>query len=384
MSIFVTGSTGFLGSYVVSGLLSDHDERLSLLVRASSVQAAKERLWNGLQVHMDFEPFRQFVEDRVDIYLGDLTSPAMGLEPSDYDRLVKSTSSIIHIAASLNRRSDKQALNVNLRGTLGVLKLARAVQDHHGLRRISDVSTSAVAGERNGEHILEDESIEWSRNDYDPYARSKKFCEHMLHELLPEVPQTVFRPSIVMGDSRFPATTQFDMVRAFVYLARLPVIPLHPDWRIDIVPANYVGKAIVELHQRDELKHDIYHLAAGAASLTARELIGGLRIHGKHLRGKLVPTLADPIGRLATLLSNTPRKWGISGVSGLFRVFWPYICFDTVFDNSRVVDELGEAPAVFTDYGSELMDYVLDHDFTYPYLPWPPTAPNAEVTSSPA
>ena len=296
--------------------------------------------------------------------------------------MVKSTSSIIHIAASLNRRSDKAALNVNLRGTLEVLKLARASQDHHGLRRISDVSTSAVAGQRSGENILEDSSIDWSRNDYDPYARSKKFCEHMLHELLPEVPQTVFRPSIVMGDSRFPETTQFDMVRAFVYLARLPVIPLHPEWRVDIVPANYVGKAIVALHQRDELKHGIYHLSSGQASLTARELIGGLRIHGKQLRAMLVPNLAEPVGRLANLISNTPRQWGVSAVGGLFKVFWPYICFDTVFDNSRVVDELGEAPAPFTKYGSALMDFALDNDFTYPYKPWPQTEPRAEVSAS--
>jgi len=382
MSTFVTGANGFLGSYVATDLLNGYDERLSLLVRAADQQKAKERLWNALQMHMGFEQFRQFVEDRVDIYLGDLTAPSFGLEPGDYDRLVKSTSSIIHIAASLNRRSDKAALNVNLRGTLEVLKLARAAQDHHGLRRISDVSTSAVAGERSGENILEDTSIEWSRRDYDPYARSKKFCEHMLHELLPEVPQTVFRPSIVMGDSRFPETTQFDMVRAFVYLARLPVIPLHPDWRVDIVPANYVGKAIVELHQRDQTEHGIYHLAAGEASLTARQLIGGLRIHGKPLRALLMPTLAEPVGRLADIIAGTPRQWGVSGVGGLFKVFWPYICFDTVFDNSRVVDELGEAPAAFTDYGSALIDFVLDNDFTYPYQPWPQGGPSAEVTPS--
>ena len=69
--------------------------------------------------------------------------------------------------------------------------------------------------------LAEDASIDWDRSDYDPYARTKKFCEHMVRELLPDVPRTVFRPSIVLGDSRRPETTQFDMVRAFVFLAGL-------------------------------------------------------------------------------------------------------------------------------------------------------------------
>jgi nucleoside-diphosphate-sugar epimerase len=57
-----------------------------------------------------------------------------------------------------------------------------------------------------------------AKSDYDPYSRTKKFCEHMVHELLPDVPLSVFRPSIVLGDSRRPETTQFDMVHGLSLL----------------------------------------------------------------------------------------------------------------------------------------------------------------------
>ncbi len=72
-------------------------------------------------------------------------------------------------------------------------------------------------------------SIDWTRSDYDPYARTKKFCEHMVRQLLADVPRTIFRPSIVLGDSRRAETNQFDMVRAFVFLAGLPgsALPRH-------------------------------------------------------------------------------------------------------------------------------------------------------------
>ena len=167
-----------------------------------------------------FPTFREHLSARIRIFRGDLTSPRFGLDDDEYGLLAASTDSVLHCAASLNRKSEKSCLNVNLRGTLEVVQLARRAHDAHGLRRFSEVSTVAVAGHRSNELVTEDSAIDWERSDYDPYARTKKFCEHMVRELLPDVPRTVFRPSIVLGDSRRPETTQFDMVRAFVFLAR--------------------------------------------------------------------------------------------------------------------------------------------------------------------
>lgn len=383
MSIFVTGSTGYIGSYVVTNLLREHKQRLALLVRAKTVREAHERLWKSLQLHMTFGEFQDLLP-RVDVYLGDLTDPMLGLSKDEYGRLARSMESVIHVAASLNRKSAKACLNVNLRGTLEVIKLARAAQDHHGLLRFSDVSTVAVAGHRRSETVTEDGSIEWDRSDYDPYARTKKFCEHMLHELLPDVPHTVFRPSTVLGDSRFPETTQFDMVRAFVMLTRMPVVPLPPKARMDIVPANYVGRAIVHIHQKDKPAHNIYHLSSGAASLSYQAILDSLRAHGHSIPNVFVPALEKSFSTMVDALADSPRGWGVALPASLFKVFLPYLSYDTVFDNQRVVSELGEAPAPFSDYAYGLMRFALDGKFTYPYKAWPKAANTAEVASSPA
>ena len=75
----------------------------------------------------------------------------------------------------------------------------------------------------------------------------------MVRELLPDVPRTVFRPSIVLGDSRRPETTQFDMVRAFVFLAGLPVLPFRSTDRIDIVPVDlHVAESVVRAASKTE------------------------------------------------------------------------------------------------------------------------------------
>jgi len=379
MAILLTGSTGYLGSYLATGLLRGYRDPLSLLVRAKSQQEARERLWQSLQLHMDFPEFIELVSSRTCIFLGDLTEPQFGLARNEYQALAESTDSVIHCAASLNRKSERQCLNVNLRGTLEIIQLARRAQDHHGLRRFSHVSTVAVAGHRQDEIVEEDSAIDWARSDYDPYARTKKFCEHMVHQLLPDVDRRIFRPAIVLGDSSRPETTQFDMVQAFSVLQALPVLPLKPGDRIDIVPANYVGKAIVTIHQKDRPHYPRYHLSSGSASETYRELTDALASAASGPHPAYLPSLGRTFSGTVNWLSH--KKSTLGHGASLLKVFWPYLVWNTVFDNSRVVEELGgETPAKFSTYAYPLLKFSRDHRFRYPARPWP--SENASVRTA--
>ncbi len=372
MAIFVTGSTGYIGAHVVACLLEGHNDRLNLLVRARDQREAEVRLWHGLQLHLPFPKFHEYLRSRISIFRGDLTERDFGLAEDAYAQLAQTTDSVIHVAASLNRKSEKACLNTNLRGTLEVIKLASRARDRQGLRRFSHVSTVAVAGQRSNEVVREDDAIQWDRSDYDPYARTKKFCEHMIRELLPDVPRTIFRPSIVLGDSRYAETTQFDMVRAFVFLARLPVLPFRPTDKIDIVPVNYVADAIVTLHQKPKPEHDTYHLSSGMESQTFRELTEALsRARGRH--GPIYfPVLKKPFGATVEWLSNRSGNLGYG--ASLLKVFWPYLIWNTVFDNTRVVSELGRKPARFSEYSYPLLKFSTDNHFTYHYREWPTAA----------
>jgi thioester reductase-like protein len=372
MAIFLTGSTGYIGAQLVARLFEHHADSLNLLVRAKSAHEAEQRLWRALQLNLDFPRFREFLHSRVSLFLGDLTDSRFGLADADYDRLVKSTDSVLHCAASLNRRSEKTCLNVNLRGTLEVIELAMRARDHHGLRRFSDVSTVAVAGHRSNEVVEEDRAIEWDRSDYDPYARTKKFAEHMVRELLPDVSRTVFRPSIVLGDSQRGETTQFDMVRTFVVLAGLPVLPFRPTDRIDIVPVDFVADSIVALHQKEKPDHEIYHLSAGRGSQTFRELTDNLSAIQKKSPPMYLPSLEGLFSGFANTFAG--RRNSIGQIASLLKVFLPYLVWNTVFDNTRVVTELGRAPAPFSQYSYPLLQFSKENHFTYPYREWPEAA----------
>ena len=371
MAIFLTGSTGYIGAHVAANLLEQHGASLNLLVRARDQQEAAGRLWQALQLHLEFPRFYEYFQTRMRVFCGDLTAPRFGLGEDDYDRLIHTTDSVIHCAASLNRKSEKSCLNVNLRGTLEVLLLAQKSNHYHGLRRFSQVSTVAVAGKRQDEVVTEDQSIDWSRSDYDPYARTKKFTEHMMRQLLPEVPITIFRPSIVLGDSRHPETTQFDMVKAFVFLAGLPVLPFPSKDKIDIVNVDFVADAIATLHQKENPLHDTYHLSSGVDSQTFRQLTTALAA-AQNKRGPIfLPFLQRPFSASVNFLAS--RQGSMSYGASLMKVFMPYLTWNTVFDNTRVTQELGRKPVPFSQYSYPLLKFSRDTNFTYPYQDWPPT-----------
>jgi thioester reductase-like protein len=385
MAIFLTGATGYIGSYLAAGLMERHGESLNVLVRAATVEEAQRRLWQSLQLHFDFPAFREHLGARIRIFLGDLTTPQFGLSAEDYRALVAATDSVLHCAASLNRKSEKSCLNVNLRGTLEVVQLARRAQDAHGLWRFSQVSTVAVAGQRSNETVLEDSSIDWDRRDYDPYARTKKFCEHMVRELLPDVSRLVFRPAIVLGDSRRAETTQFDMVRAFAFLAGLPVLPFRADDRIDIVPVDYVAEAIVTLHQKPRPEHEIYHLSSGEGSQTYRQLTQALAQARGIMPPLFWPGLEQPFGWVVDRLSHRRDNLGFG--ASLLKVFLPYLTWNTVFDNRRVVAEMGRAPAPFSSYSFPLLRFSRQNRFRYPYRSWPDApvpSPGAATSATPS
>ncbi len=382
MAIFLTGSTGYIGAHIAAILVDRHADRLNLLVRAKTEQEANERLWRALQLHLDFPQFREALETRISVFRGDLTDPRFGLDDAEYSRLIGTTESVIHCAASLNRKSEKSCLNVNLRGTLEVAQLARRSQDAHGLRRFSQVSTVAVAGTRSHEVVTEDASIDWNRSDYDPYARTKKFCEHMVRELLPEVPRTVFRPSIVLGDSRRAETTQFDMVRAFVFLAGLPVLPFRPDDRIDVVPVDYVAESVVALHQKPDPLHEIYHLSSGTSSETFCQLTRAIAQAAGKMEPLYWPGLEGPFSSAVNWLAGYRGEFGRS--ASLLKVFMPYLVWDTVFDNSRVVAEMGRPPEPFSKYCYPLLRFSRDCRFAYPYQEWPASAESIHEDKAPA
>ena len=378
----MTGATGYIGSYATEWLLRNTDHELALLVRAPDYDAGVERLWRSLQLHVGPDEFHRYL-DRICFISGDLTKPGLGISTADRDWLISNAESVLHNAAAPDLRSERACTNHNLRGTLSVIKLAQAIQEDHPLRRFTQVSTAAVAGKRTGALVMEAEPLDWSQEDFNPYTRTKKFGEHMVRELLNDVPQLILRPSGVIGDSRIPDTTQFDLVKALCALTDLPVLPFSRDVRLDIVNADWVGASIAELHVREDLTHDTYHLSAGIESRTIGEIAEAL----SSTLGRRMPffagQLAIPFEHAMDALARFPMAGHLHRLAALLSVYIPYMTTDVVYDNARAVVDLQSVPTPFTSYGAALYTYAKSVNFEFPYRPLPESLDLSDVPPSP-
>src|SRR5206468_10405891 len=117
--------------------------------------------------------------------------------------------------------------------------------------------------------------------------------------------------------------------------------------------------------------HGIYHLSSGPGSQTYQELTDVIAQAVVMLRLIYFPFLGGPFSSTVNWVANRSGAAGYG--ASLLKVFWPCLDWNAVFDNSRVVAEMGEAPAKFSTYAVPLLKYSRDNKFQFPAKPWPST-----------
>ena len=244
MSYVVTGATGFIGRHLVERLLERGGD-VYVLVREES--AGKLDRWRD--------------SDRVKPVFGDLTQPGLGLAEEDRERL-RGVDHVFHLGAVYDIAApEEQNAAVNVGGTQNVVDLANEL----GAGRFHHLSSIAVAGDYDG-HFTEDDFDE-GQGFPNPYHRTKFESEKLVRERA-QVPWRVYRPSIVVGDSR---TGEMDKIDGPYYFFKAIQKLRHalPEWfplvslefgRTNLVPVDYAAAAVDHIAHQDGLDGQAFHI----------------------------------------------------------------------------------------------------------------------------
>ena len=233
-TILFTGFPGFIGGRLIPRLLADAPEAtLVALVEPRMVERAR-----AAAAAIDPE--------RVVIQPGDITDPRLGLSQPRYDELAASTTQVHHLAAVYDLAVPLAiAERVNVLGTQHVVAFCRAAP---GLERLHYVSSCYVAGARSG-RVMEDDLV--AGQTFKNHYESTKFgAEVLVRAAMGEVPTTVYRPAIVVGDSATGVTAKFDgpyyLLRTLQRLGAHQPIPQigRGDATFNVVPIDFVVDAI--------------------------------------------------------------------------------------------------------------------------------------------
>jgi long-chain acyl-CoA synthetase len=276
-TILLTGATGSLGTQIALNLIRETAHTVVVLMRAGDKEAAFCRL---SRAWWDWPELVEALGKRVQVLVGDVSAPKLGLENDEYTKLLRTLTHIIHTAADLRLNAPIEELRkTNVGGTAHILELAYAVQKDHGLERLAHVSTAYVAGERRG-HISED-SLSDECGFRSKYELSKYEGEKLVQQAKKGLPISVFRPGLIVGHSGTGAIKTFNTVYfpLRLYLTKKPaIIPIDPAMRVNLVPVDYVAGAVVRLTFLPEATGLNFHLVSPWERLpTARELLNFVR-----------------------------------------------------------------------------------------------------------
>lgn len=300
MRYVVTGGTGFIGRRVVSRLLESRpDAQVWVLVRRRSLGR--------------FERLAARWGDRVKPLVAEL--PELDLSDEVLAELGE-IDHVVHCAAIYDiTAGEPEQRAANVEGTRAVIELARRLGAtmHH-------VSSIAVAGDFRGEYTEDDFDV--GQQLPTPYHQTK-FEAELLVRSTPGLRHRIYRPAVVVGDSR---TGEMDKVDGPYYffgvLAKLAVLPsltpiLLPDTgRTNIVPVDYVVDALVALLHADGRDGQTFHLTA-EKTIGLRGIYRGVaKAAGlPPLRGSLPRSVAAPVlnvrGRARVLRNMAATQLGI-------------------------------------------------------------------------
>ena len=348
-TVLLTGATGFVGMELLARYLERTDRRVVAIVRAADDHAAGDRVDAVLANLFGYRAGRY--GERVQAVAGELTAPRLGLSNLRWERLAGAVGTIVHGAASVSFGLPlTEARAINLEGTRRMLELAARARELGVLEHYAHISTAYVAGTHAGRFFEHDLDVgQGFRNSYE----QSKFEAEQLVRSWPEMPFTIMRPSIVVGDRNSGWTAAFNVLywplRA---LARgiFPAVPATPSSPVDVVSIDYVADAIHELCERPGDTGQTYHLTAGSDASTMGEIVNFASGYFHRPGPKLVP----PAEFAST--ANGVAKTVLEEGSVYFPYFSVAATFDDAFTRARL-EPAGISVSPLRDYLGRLLDF---------------------------
>jgi amino acid adenylation domain-containing protein/thioester reductase-like protein len=261
-TVLLTGSTGFLGAFLLNDLLENTSAQIICLVRFTNPRGSdySEGIARLRKHLLDLGLWRDSIMERVEILPGNLSRERLGLDQGLWDDLVSRVQVIVHAGATVNLIYPYASLRgANIEGTREILRLASQSK-----ATVQYVSTNGVLPP--SKHgwpefaMLDVDSVQDKL--LDGYGQTKWVAEQLVHEASRRgLPVKILRAGTISGHSLTGSANAWDLVSALIVESIR--LGFHPDvegWRAEMTPVDFVSKSIIHLANQSQAKQLVFHL----------------------------------------------------------------------------------------------------------------------------
>ncbi|SDB09866.1 non-ribosomal peptide synthetase [Eubacterium oxidoreducens] len=280
--IFLTGSSGFLGSNLIKSFIQQypHDDlEIYCHVRAESTEKGYNKIKNRM-IHFGCwnEEYSKFIRP----VLGDLTKPNMGMDQEIYNELSNKIDVVYHNGALLNFVYPYSYLkNTNVYGTIEALRFACAKKPKY-FHFISSYSVFDTP-DNLGKFVTESQPLNTSSGFSLAYSETKWVAEKLVGIANKRGLKTViYRPGDITGGKNGIWNLEDMVSRIIVGCIQLGCIPF-AIYELHMTPVDYIADAIAHISQKEEAISKNFHLI-NPVPLPLGKLVSSIRRCGYPLR----------------------------------------------------------------------------------------------------
>lgn len=246
-NVFMTGATGYLGAFLLSELFLQSDVRVNCLVRAATIDEGRRRILKNME---RYGLWSEGYQARLDITLGELSEPNLGLSGAQFKALARSIDTIFHSGAWVNFVYPYQTLKPShVDATETIMRLAVADKPRAiALHFISTLGVIMSTGYGEDDIVLEDAPLEHVEGLLNGYEQAKHVADKMTWTGMQErgIPTAIYRPGMVGGlgtNGHYHKLDEFlsSFYKGCIQLGSWPL--LNSSW--EVIPVDYLCKAIV-------------------------------------------------------------------------------------------------------------------------------------------
>ena len=354
-SVLVTGTTGFLGAFLLDELVRDagQNTRFYCLVRdrGSGQGGSTNRVLDTLRF---YGLAGHSAGDRIVPVAGDLTQPRMGLDNDEYRRLAEEVDLIFHCAASVNYAYPYSAAKPHtVGGTLEVLKFACS----SATKPIQYISTNGIFPGGDDSPYLESNEIDGFMDSMEGgYNQAKWVAERLVWSAASRgLPVCIFRPGNIGHHSGTGMVNPNDFLSSIIKAcARLGCAPLAPEWFFEMTPVDFLVSAIAKISDEPRRLGMAYNVVQ-QNPVPADQVFAYMERRGYVADRAQIGAWKSRLGTMADRDEDMELKVLVRSLESVE----PYLSDTSVYDISRFSEALSDIglgmPAVDVDYVTKFL-----------------------------